>query len=170
MSELAKGLHSLCARTKGQPEIQGKPSITEEQLRQGSLGLADYFVRSVVLVVAEEVCGNPRASHEFEVMKAPQAQGWTLRWVRNSSSYVNCAASIDREELEGLLRLHGTLQERMRAAPEAQKIVKAWYRVAEAEEAVNKKLEEIMHLARFQRVCSLYCPRRATGSQGPIGA
>jgi hypothetical protein len=132
VGELTQGLHSLCRWVKEQSEVAGKKWISVEQLCQGSLGLTDYFVKSVVLEVAERLCGLPRAKYEFEVTEAREQDRWVLKRVSNSSSWAECAASDQREEIEALQRLYGSLMGRLLGSTEVNGIVETWSKMVEA--------------------------------------
>jgi hypothetical protein len=83
---LTQGLHSLSLWLKEKAEVPDEKWVTVERLRQGSLGFTDFFVKSVVLEVAERLCGLPRAQYEFEVAEARGQDRWILKRVYNSSS------------------------------------------------------------------------------------
>jgi hypothetical protein len=153
---LTQGLHSLCRWVKEQSEVPGEKYITVEQLRQGSLGLTDYFVKSVVLEVAERLCGLPRAQYDFEVTETRGQDRWILKRVRNSSSWAECAASDQREEIKALQRLYGSLMEHVLESTEVKGVVERWSKVVEVRKGLEKELEYIQNLVRFPGVCSLY--------------
>jgi hypothetical protein len=153
---LTQGLHSLCRWVKEQSEVPGERYITVEQLRQESLGLTDYFVKLVVLEVAERLCGLPRAKFEFEVTEARGQDRWLLKRVRNSSSWAECAASNQREEIEDLQKVYASLMERLLGNPEVKGVVEGWSKVVEVRKCLEKELERIQHRARFPGVCGFY--------------
>ena len=110
-------------------------------------GLTDYFARTAVLNVIEDVHKDTESDQEYE---SPSVVLW---WVRRPERYAIAAGSP--EAIARARDLHISLRRRLRDLPELGQVVRKCREVQEVRAKLEKELERISHSALFPSTCQL---------------
>ena len=156
VGELEDGLRHLVDWATQQPETGRKTWISQDDVYEGQEGITNFFALTAVLDGVEGACAIPGAHQGYELQPLSGKRLWTLRWVRNYSSFVIIAASREDEGLQTFIQQHSKLREKLLNEIEASGVQLRYRQVLEAKQALASSLRHIPHLATLPGICTLY--------------
>ena len=151
---LAGALNTLCDIALQEAGLD-ESDITHEQINGGGTGTSEFFAKSIVLECINRKFGTGTATHSFEEESRSNVPS-VLRWVRNSSSWVNISAYHDIEMLHHVKVLHGETLTRLLKHKDVEDLVQTYETLVDLSNELIASIEPATVKPTFPGGCRLY--------------